>query len=181
MSSTRDWRGGSHCHVDWWRRRNGKARSDCWSSCKNVWPLIHLPTSCSVNFILPHHEWFLLVQWPSSEVIFFTTTDNNMRSECQIGWKTCFPRLAYAGTREGATTQSPHMDLHFWRMHMDVQGFVNNMSEYMLACDCIITKAGPGTIAEALICGRPILLNGDRFAYSAHHQERWASPLLHPF
>mmetsp|Transcript_11323 Transcript_11323/g.47353 ORF Transcript_11323/g.47353 Transcript_11323/m.47353 type:complete len:124 (-) Transcript_11323:297-668(-) len=34
------------------------------------------------------------------------------------------------------------------------------MSEYMTACDCIITKAGPGTIAEALICGRPILLNG---------------------
>jgi len=41
-----------------------------------------------------------------------------------------------------------------------VKGFVNNMSEYMTACDCIITKAGPGTIAEALICGRPILLNG---------------------
>ena len=37
---------------------------------------------------------------------------------------------------------------------------MNNMSEYMTACDCIITKAGPGTIAEALICGRPILLNG---------------------
>jgi UDP-N-acetylglucosamine:LPS N-acetylglucosamine transferase len=34
------------------------------------------------------------------------------------------------------------------------------MSEYMSACDCIITKAGPGTIAEALICGLPILLNG---------------------
>ena len=30
----------------------------------------------------------------------------------------------------------------------------------MTACDCIITKAGPGTIAEALICGLPILLNG---------------------
>lgn len=29
----------------------------------------------------------------------------------------------------------------------------------MGASDCIITKAGPGTIAEALICGLPILLN----------------------
>lgn len=47
-----------------------------------------------------------------------------------------------------------------WPMRVLVKGFVNNMSEYMLACDCIITKAGPGTIAEALICGRPILLNG---------------------
>jgi len=47
-----------------------------------------------------------------------------------------------------------------WPLRVLVKGFVNNMSEYMLACDCIITKAGPGTIAEALICGRPILLNG---------------------
>ncbi|MFS7947461.1 putative monogalactosyldiacylglycerol synthase [Helianthus anomalus] len=29
----------------------------------------------------------------------------------------------------------------------------------MGACDCIITKAGPGTIAEALIRGIPIFLN----------------------
>jgi|Transcript_4138 1,2-diacylglycerol 3-beta-galactosyltransferase len=34
------------------------------------------------------------------------------------------------------------------------------MSEYMSCCDCVITKAGPGTIAEALICGIPIILNG---------------------
>jgi len=34
------------------------------------------------------------------------------------------------------------------------------MDEWMGACDCIVTKAGPGTIAEALICGLPILLNG---------------------
>jgi 1,2-diacylglycerol 3-beta-galactosyltransferase len=40
------------------------------------------------------------------------------------------------------------------------QGFVKNMDEWMGACDCIVTKAGPGTIAEALICGLPILLNG---------------------
>lgn len=47
-----------------------------------------------------------------------------------------------------------------WPLKMVIKGFVNNMSEYMSACDCIITKAGPGTIAEALICGLPILLNG---------------------
>ncbi|MCB0050751.1 MAG: hypothetical protein KDE24_14550, partial [Caldilinea sp.] len=32
--------------------------------------------------------------------------------------------------------------------------------EWMAACDCIVTKAGPGTIAEALICGLPIILSG---------------------
>jgi len=40
------------------------------------------------------------------------------------------------------------------------KGFVNNMAEYMGACDCVISKAGPGTIAEAMICGVPIVLNG---------------------
>jgi 1,2-diacylglycerol 3-beta-galactosyltransferase len=42
-----------------------------------------------------------------------------------------------------------------------VLGFVDNMHELMGACDAIITKAGPGTIAEALISGLPILLNGN--------------------
>lgn len=45
-------------------------------------------------------------------------------------------------------------------MHVSVNGFINNMNEWMTACDAVITKAGPGTIAEALICGTPILLNG---------------------
>ena len=42
-----------------------------------------------------------------------------------------------------------------------VQGFVNNMDEWMNASDAIVTKAGPGTIAEASICGLPCML----FAY----------------
>lgn len=45
-------------------------------------------------------------------------------------------------------------------MHVVVNGFVNNMAEWMSACDTIVTKAGPGTIAESLICGLPLLLNG---------------------
>ena len=45
-------------------------------------------------------------------------------------------------------------------MQVSVQGFVDNMPEWMSACDVIVTKAGPGTIAEALICGLPIILNG---------------------
>lgn len=40
-------------------------------------------------------------------------------------------------------------------------GFVDNIHEWMAASDAIITKAGPGTIAEALIAGLPILLNGN--------------------
>lgn len=42
---------------------------------------------------------------------------------------------------------------------MHVKGFVTNMPDLMNACDVIITKAGPGTISEALICGLPLVLN----------------------
>lgn len=47
-----------------------------------------------------------------------------------------------------------------WPIPVQVCGFVDNMQEWMAAGDCVITKAGPGTIAEALICGLPILLSG---------------------
>jgi len=47
-----------------------------------------------------------------------------------------------------------------WPIPVQVCGFVDNVQEWMVASDCVITKAGPGTIAEALICGLPILLSG---------------------
>ena len=46
-------------------------------------------------------------------------------------------------------------------VQVSVQGFVNNMDEWMRASDALVTKAGPGTIAEASICGLPCML----FAY----------------
>jgi 1,2-diacylglycerol 3-beta-galactosyltransferase len=39
-------------------------------------------------------------------------------------------------------------------------GFVHNMPEMMRASDVIVTKAGPGTISEALACHLPIILSG---------------------
>jgi UDP-N-acetylglucosamine:LPS N-acetylglucosamine transferase len=39
-----------------------------------------------------------------------------------------------------------------------VLGFVDNMAEWLRAADVAITKAGPGTIAEAMACGTPMLL-----------------------
>jgi len=46
------------------------------------------------------------------------------------------------------------------RTNLTVFGFVSNMGELMAAADAIVTKAGPGTIAEALIRGVPIMLSG---------------------
>jgi 1,2-diacylglycerol 3-beta-galactosyltransferase len=39
-------------------------------------------------------------------------------------------------------------------------GFVRTMPDLMRAADVIVTKAGPGTIAEAMACGLPIVLTG---------------------
>jgi len=47
-----------------------------------------------------------------------------------------------------------------WEIPTRVFGFVTNMPEVMGACDLIITKAGPGTIAEALVMGLPLLISG---------------------
>lgn len=47
-----------------------------------------------------------------------------------------------------------------WHVPTRILGFVDTMPEWMTAADCIVTKAGPGTIAEATICGLPILLSG---------------------
>ena len=47
-----------------------------------------------------------------------------------------------------------------WPLPVKVKGFVDDMPDWMAACDCIVTKAGPGTIAEALISGLPLVLSG---------------------
>jgi len=39
-----------------------------------------------------------------------------------------------------------------------VLGFVNNVDQFMVAADILVTKAGPGTIAEACCCRTPILV-----------------------
>ena len=45
------------------------------------------------------------------------------------------------------------------RAPWQVCGFVKQMSDYMEVADVIVTKAGPGTIAEATIRGLPTMLS----------------------
>merc|ERR1711920_1042670 len=44
------------------------------------------------------------------------------------------------------------------RFSPEILGFVSNVDDYMGAADCLVTKAGPGSIAEAMIKGLPCLL-----------------------
>jgi len=41
-----------------------------------------------------------------------------------------------------------------------ILGFVDHMPELMRACDVVVTKAGPGAIAEALATGLPVIITG---------------------
>jgi 1,2-diacylglycerol 3-beta-galactosyltransferase len=45
-----------------------------------------------------------------------------------------------------------------WQNPTFIYGFVHDMPDFMRAADVIVTKAGPGTIAEALIAELPIIL-----------------------
>jgi UDP-N-acetylglucosamine:LPS N-acetylglucosamine transferase len=44
------------------------------------------------------------------------------------------------------------------RSGIHIYGFVDNMEELMAASDIIITKAGPGTLMEALVMRRPVIV-----------------------
>lgn len=44
------------------------------------------------------------------------------------------------------------------RPGVHIYGFVDNMEELMAASDIIITKAGPGTLMEALVMRRPVIV-----------------------
>jgi UDP-N-acetylglucosamine:LPS N-acetylglucosamine transferase len=56
-------------------------------------------------------------------------------------------------------------------------GFVTNMEEYMVAADILVSKAGPGTIAEAAAVGLPIMLT----RYEPTKQAINQSTFLHLF
>jgi 1,2-diacylglycerol 3-beta-galactosyltransferase len=43
-------------------------------------------------------------------------------------------------------------------VRLTVRGFVGNMAEWLRCADVVVTKAGPGTIAEAACCGTPLII-----------------------
>jgi 1,2-diacylglycerol 3-beta-galactosyltransferase len=50
------------------------------------------------------------------------------------------------------------LEEHQWRITTKVYGFTRELPDFMRAADVLITKAGPGTIAEALNAHLPIIL-----------------------
>lgn len=64
------------------------------------------------------------------------------------------------------TGRNKRLFVYLQRLRSDLKvparifGFVTNMPELMHAADVIVTKAGPGSICEALACDLPIILSG---------------------
>lgn len=50
------------------------------------------------------------------------------------------------------------LDNIHWPIPTKIYGFVREMPDFMRAADILVTKAGPGTISEALIAGLPMIL-----------------------
>lgn len=60
-----------------------------------------------------------------------------------------------AGRNERLKTS---LENHIWRVPTLIYGFTKEMPEFMRAADVLVTKAGPGTIAEAFNAHLPIIL-----------------------
>jgi len=51
-----------------------------------------------------------------------------------------------------------HLESHDWPVPVHIYGFTHELPDFMRAADVLVTKAGPGTIAEALNAGLPMIL-----------------------
>ena len=102
----------------------------------------------------------------------------------ELGWPPDLPMLLLVGGGEGmgplkkiarliAAAELPaglaivtgrnrklkhYLESYRWPKHTFIYGFVRNMPELMGAADILLTKAGPGTISEALNAGLPMIL-----------------------
>lgn len=63
--------------------------------------------------------------------------------------------VVVAGRNQGLKER---LEAQSWPMPTRIYGFVREMPDFMRASDILVTKAGPGTISEALNAGLPMLL-----------------------
>jgi len=47
-----------------------------------------------------------------------------------------------------------------WAVPVTILGYVDAMADWMAAADLLVTKAGPGTLAEAACLGLPVAITG---------------------
>jgi 1,2-diacylglycerol 3-beta-galactosyltransferase len=67
--------------------------------------------------------------------------------------------VVVTGRNHGLYARLQRLEPHF-QTASHILGYVHNMPELMHAADIVVTKAGPGTICEALTCGVPLVFTG---------------------
>lgn len=60
-----------------------------------------------------------------------------------------------AGRNQGLRRE---LESRTWQIPTKIYGFTTDMPDFMRAADFLVSKAGPGTIAEAFIAGLPVIL-----------------------
>lgn len=63
--------------------------------------------------------------------------------------------LVVTGRNVGLRTELQRLNMP---AHVQIYGFVDNMEQLMAASDVVVTKAGPGTLMEALVMRRPVVI-----------------------
>ena len=130
-----------------------------------------------------HAEQVQIVGLPVADRFCHPTGDRTQLRE-QLGWTQDLPVVLLVGGGEGmgpleqnaaaiAEAGLPlgmviiagrnqalkaRLDARRWPVPTRVYGFVHEMPDFMRASDFLVTKAGPGTICEALIAGLPVIL-----------------------
>ncbi|MHB0878178.1 MAG: MGDG synthase family glycosyltransferase [Anaerolineae bacterium] len=79
--------------------------------------------------------------------------------------RTIADRLANAGNTAQMVVAAGHnrgllgrLRAHAWPLPVTCLGYVENMADWMAASDILVTKAGPGTLAEAACVGLPAII-----------------------
>lgn len=72
--------------------------------------------------------------------------------------KTAQEECPSMGSRSRSGEEGEGFEVELGQVNVVPLGFVNNIAEYMVAADVLVSKAGPGTIAEAASLGLPIML-----------------------
>jgi 1,2-diacylglycerol 3-beta-galactosyltransferase len=68
-------------------------------------------------------------------------------------------KTATQATSTSTATATAAQDQSTPKVRVEVRGFVGNIDQYMAASDLLVSKAGPGTIAEAMVRALPVLLS----------------------
>ena len=118
-------------------------------------PFLHAPSKGQARCALGLEDTFTcLVAFGSEGVSRGNSVERTVRALLEIGVQV----VAVTGRNERLRERLETLAHTTPDARLSVRGFVNNMAEYLAACDLVVGKAGPASVMEALAVGRPVLV-----------------------